>query len=64
VRLFLPGREIQAKAVVLYSYTAGAGPYKDPGMGMKFVEMSEQDRAAIKAYIREQLTGDILLFPK
>ena len=40
------------------------GPYKEPGMGMKFVEISDADRDAIRAYIREQLTGDILLFPK
>jgi CheY-like chemotaxis protein len=64
VRLFLPGGEIKAKALVLYSYTTAAGPYQEPGMGMKFVEIAEADLAAIKAYIREQLTGDILLFPK
>jgi hypothetical protein len=64
VRLFPPGGEIRAKARVLYSYTTADGPYQEPGMGMKFVEISKADRAAIKACIREQLTGDILLFPK
>lgn len=59
VRLYLPDREITAKAVVLYSFILAGGPFKEPGMGMKFVEISEADRGAIKGFIKDQLTKDI-----
>ena len=59
VRIFLPQREISAKAVVLYSFTETAGSPKEPGMGMKFVEISDTDRREIKNFIKEQLIGDI-----
>jgi CheY-like chemotaxis protein len=55
VRIMLPGREIAAKAVVLYNCAKDDGPYQEPGMGMKFVEISDADRAAIKSYIRDRL---------
>lgn len=59
VRIFLPHREISSKAVVLYSFTATAGSPKEPGMGMKFVEISDADRREIRNFIKEQLIGDI-----
>jgi two-component system, chemotaxis family, chemotaxis protein CheY len=59
LRLFINDREISAKAIVLYSYALGEGPFEEPGMGMKFVELSDADRALIRAFIKEQLTGDI-----
>lgn len=59
VRISLESGEIRAKAVVLYSYTANEGPYQEPGMGIKFVEIEERDRTAIRTFIKEQLTKDI-----
>jgi CheY-like chemotaxis protein len=59
VRITIKGREIEAKAVVLYSYTMEGGPFKEPGMGMKFVEISPKDRELVRSFIREQLTRDI-----
>jgi CheY-like chemotaxis protein len=59
VRIFINDREIKAKALVLYSYARNEGPYKEPGMGMKFVEISDHDREVIRAFIKEQLTRDI-----
>jgi two-component system, chemotaxis family, chemotaxis protein CheY len=59
LRLFINDREIRARAVVLYSYALGEGPFEEPGMGMKFVEISDADRALIRGFIKEQLTGDI-----
>jgi CheY-like chemotaxis protein len=58
IRIFLPDREVTAKGVVLYSHSMGADLYREAGMGMKFVEISEDDRAAIRRFIREQLTSD------
>jgi two-component system chemotaxis response regulator CheY len=57
--LFIKDRVMKAKAVVLYSYAMGQGPFKEPGMGMKFVEISEEDRFFIRNFIKEQLTADI-----
>jgi CheY-like chemotaxis protein len=59
VRIFLESNEVRAKAVVLYSYAKSEGPYKEPGMGIKFVEISDQDRCLIRKFIKEQLTKDI-----
>lgn len=59
VRIYLPKKEIVAKTVVLYSFAMAGGPYKEPGMGMKFVEISDADRSEIRNFIKEQLTGDI-----
>jgi CheY-like chemotaxis protein len=59
LRIFIGDREIKATAVVLYSYALGEGPFEDPGMGMKFVEISDSDRALIRKFIKEQLTGDL-----
>ena len=59
LRIVLESGEVRAKAVVLYSYTAHEGPYKEPGMGIKFTEISDRDRAAIRTFIKEQLTKDI-----
>jgi len=59
VRILLDAGEVRARAVVLYSYQASEGPYGEPGMGLKFVEISDQDRWLIRKFIREQLTRDI-----
>ena len=52
-------REIRARAVVLYTYSLHEGPFEEPGMGMKFIEISDRDRAFIRTFIKEQLTLDI-----
>jgi CheY-like chemotaxis protein len=57
--IFINDRKIRVKAVVLYSFAKGQGPFEEPGMGMKFVEISDADRALIRDFIKEQLTRDI-----
>ncbi len=57
--IVIEDRRIMAKAVVLYSYSKEQGPFGEPGMGMKFVEISDADRALIRKFIKEQLTRDI-----
>jgi len=59
VRILLDGGEVRAKAVVLYSYSKNEGPYQEPGMGLKFEEISDQDRRLIRRFIKEQLTRGI-----
>jgi CheY-like chemotaxis protein len=60
LRLLLGGSEIRTRAVVLYTCVLGEGPFTEPGMGVKFVELSDADRARIRAFIREHLTGDLV----
>ncbi len=55
----IKGRTIKLEAVVLYSCSFDEGPFKEPGMGMKFVEINLEDRALIKAFILEQVEGGI-----
>ncbi len=57
--IFIDDRKITAKAVVLYTYSRGEGPFEEPGMGMKFVEISDADRVLIRNFIKERLTRDI-----
>lgn len=59
VRILLDGGEVRAKAVVLYSCGKNEGPYREPGMGLKFEEISDQDRHLIRQFIKEQLTRGI-----
>jgi uncharacterized protein (TIGR02266 family) len=59
VRVLLDGGEVHAKAVVLYSYAKNEGPYQVPGMGLKFEEISDQDRRLIRQFIKGHLTRGI-----
>lgn len=59
VSMIINERQINVRAVVLYCYGVGSGPFKEPGMGMKFVEIADADRSFIKDFITEQLTQDI-----
>jgi hypothetical protein len=53
--------EIRAKAAVLYRSEKTGGPRKAPGMGMKFVDISKEDRALIGEFIKEQITKELSL---
>ncbi len=57
--MFFNGREVKTKAVVLYSIALGAGEFKEPGMGLKFVDISEADRDFLRQFIHDHLISDI-----
>ncbi len=59
-RFMVNDRPIDVRATVLYSFKTTAGPLKEPGMGLKFIDISEKDRTFIQALIRDQLTKDII----
>lgn len=59
LRIIINDREITAKALVLYISDHGEEPSVEPGMGMKFVQISDADRAVLRRFIREQLTHDL-----
>ena len=60
LRIFLSDREIGATAEVRYSSTLERRTFQQPGMGLKFIEMHDDDRAFLRSFIREQLVRDIL----
>lgn len=60
VRIFIGDREIRAKAVVLYTCAIEDGLFKEPGMAIKFLDISEEDRNYVRSYIKNQLTSDII----
>jgi response regulator RpfG family c-di-GMP phosphodiesterase len=47
-------KTVKLEAVVLYSFEIETSPFKEAGMGLKFVKISPEDQAFIKAYILEQ----------
>jgi len=61
VKLFLKHHTIRATTSVLYSQPLKGGVFCEPGMGMKFVEISQEDRAFMRRFIKEQLTSDLVI---
>lgn len=59
VQIVIKGRPITVEAVVLYSHKFGEGPFKEPGMGLKFVRVAPQDQELIRQFIREELMKGI-----
>ena len=57
--LFIGAREIKARAVVLYSSAKAGGPHKTPGMGVRFEDISAEDKAVIAGFIKEQVTKEL-----
>jgi CheY-like chemotaxis protein len=53
-------RSIVAEASVLYGVTFEEGPFSEPGMGMKFLQIAAEDSALLRAFILEHFRGDIL----
>jgi hypothetical protein len=48
-------KTIKLEAVVLYSFELETSPFKEPGMGMKFVKIGPEDQGFIKSSILEQI---------
>jgi len=59
VTFLLDKRIIRADAVVLYTYRFEEHPSKEPGMGMKFLNLSPIDKDVIQTYIRENVSPGI-----
>lgn len=59
VSFLLEDRIIRADAVALYAYGFEEGSHKEPGMGMKFLDLSPVDKDVIQDYIREKVSPGI-----
>jgi len=60
LRFSLWDRSVSLEAAVLYNVTFEEGPFSEPGMGMKFVQIAAEDSALLRAFILEHFCGDIL----
>jgi CheY-like chemotaxis protein len=61
LRIIIKDRSIKAKATVVHSRTMEGGVFREPGMGMRFVEISAEDRTFVRHFIKEHLTSDIVI---
>ncbi len=50
---------VRVEAMVLYSYTHTSRPFGERGMGLKFIQISAEDKQLIRTFIQEQLTQNI-----
>jgi CheY-like chemotaxis protein len=57
--LFIRSRIIKASAEVLYSSVKTGGQHKVPGMGLKFVNITEEDRKFIRNFITDRITKNL-----
>jgi CheY-like chemotaxis protein len=55
----LNGRLIPVESKVLHSIKDRGGPYLQPGMALEFVQISPEDREAIRAFIRQDILRGI-----
>jgi hypothetical protein len=54
------GRIVAVETAVLYSHRFGDGPFTEPGMGLKFLRISPEDRNYIRQFILDEITAGIL----
>lgn len=52
---------IKTEAIVLYSFTKRNKPFQEHGMGLRFVQISPEDKELIRTFIMTQLTQDLAL---
>jgi CheY-like chemotaxis protein len=60
VSLSFGDRTVEVDARVLYIVSFEEGPFREPGMGMKFVQIGPEDSALIRFFIYEHLGAGIL----
>jgi CheY-like chemotaxis protein len=59
VQFNIKDRMISAQGAVLYSNASGAGSYRGPGIGLKFIDLAAQDQEFIRTFIRDEVSRDI-----
>jgi len=59
VQIKINNRTVSAEATVLYRHAYGEGPFKEPGMGLKFISIAPKDQDVIRQFIREEVTRGV-----
>lgn len=62
VQMVINDNSVSAEALVLSSHTIGEGPYKEPGMGLRFLRITSQAQSVIRQYIKDEITKGIKPF--
>jgi CheY-like chemotaxis protein len=60
IRINLNGLIISAETVVIYRCSQDSGPYKEPGMGLKFIHIAPKDQELIRQFIGNEVLRGIL----
>lgn len=63
IKIFIHDRAIRAKAIVLYINAIERGTFREPGMGLKFIEIAQDDQNYLRKFINAQLVSDIVIDP-
>jgi len=53
-------RKIPADTTILYIRQYGNGPFKEPGMGLKFTKIALEDQELLRQYIKRKVTDGII----
>jgi len=59
VNLIIQSVPVKLKAMVVRTVTIKPGLFKDPGMGLQFVEITDADRELLRNFIKGQIMKDI-----
>jgi CheY-like chemotaxis protein len=59
VTLIIRSMQIKLKAMVVHTVSLAPGLFREPGMGMKFVEITATDREVLRNVIKGQILKDI-----
>jgi twitching motility two-component system response regulator PilH len=59
--IFLGSEQIKVEGLVLYSFSRQTGPLKTPGMGLKFVSITTEDKRLIRSFIRREIVKKMIL---
>lgn len=59
IELHINGRPVSADAVVVYSRRTGEGPFRDPGMAVRFTVIASEMRENIRKFIHDEVTRGI-----
>ncbi len=59
IEMNINGHAVQVDAVVLHSRRSGEGPFRDPGMAVRFTEIAPGDREVIRKFIHDEVTRGI-----
>jgi CheY-like chemotaxis protein len=59
VQISINDRTISAEGAVLYCQTPGEGHSREPGIGLKFINIAPQDQEFIRKFIRDEVNRDI-----
>jgi len=59
IEMNITGSAVKADAVVLHSRRSGEGPFRDPGMAVRFTAIAPGDREVIRKFIHDEVMRGI-----